>query len=207
MDKGFVEGEIIQLRTLLENAERYQILVGRKNDLEKEFKYLKGYIFNTEQAQLQLKETVNSKIEKQALFLLNNDLERQEDFKEAKEFNIDYRNNIAFIADKNARYSASSNFYLKTAARFAIFLASLSIEKMRYPRFIFSDNMEDKGIEPKRAQNFQNILIEKVEEYDVNSYQMIYTTSYISDELNNSEYCVGEYYTKDNPSLKNIRKT
>ncbi len=207
MDKGFVEGEIMQLRTLLENAEHYQKLVDRRNQLEKEFKYLRGYIYTTEQAQLQLKEAVNSRIESQALFLLNNDLERQEDFKEAKEFHIDYRNNIAFIADKNARYSASSNFYLKTAARFAIFLASLSIEKMRYPRFIFSDNMEDKGIEPKRAQNFQKILIEKVEEHDVNSYQMIYTTSYISDELNNTEYCVGAYYTKDNPSLKNIRRS
>jgi outer membrane murein-binding lipoprotein Lpp len=206
MDKGFVEGEIIQLRTLLENAELYQKLADRKNELEKEYKYLRGYIYNTEQEQLQLKEAVNSKIEKQALFLLNNDLERQEDFKEAKEFHIDYRNNIAFIADKNARYSASSNFYLKTAARFAIFLASLSIEKMRYPRFIFSDNMEDKGIEPKRAQNFQRILIDKVEEYDSNSYQMIYTTSYISDELNNTAYCIGEYYTKANPSLKNIRR-
>ena len=33
---------------------------------------------------------------------------------------------------------------------------------------------------------------------------MIYTTSYITDELNNSDLVVGEYYTKENPSLKNI---
>lgn len=205
-DKGFIEGEIIQLRTLLENAELYQKLLDKRDELEREVKFLRGYIYNTEQEQIKLKEVVNLEIEKRALFLLNNDLERQEDFKEAKEFNIDYRNNIAFISDKNARYSASSNFYLKTSARFAIFLASLSIKQMRFPRFIFSDNMEDKGIEPKRAQNFQNILIKQVEEYDRNSYQMIYTTSYISDELNNTPYCVGEYYTKANPSLKNIKK-
>src|SRR5690606_5697727 len=119
----------------------------------------------------------NNAIEKEGLYLLNNDLERQEDFIAAKEFNIDYRNNIAFIADKGAKYSASSNFYLKTAARFAIFLASLTIEKMRYPRFILCDNMEDKGIEPGRAHNFQDIIIKEATKYDTLNYQMIYTTS------------------------------
>ena len=77
---------------------------------------------------------------------MNNDLKRQDDFFEAKEFHIDYSNNIAFISDKNVKYSASSSFYLKTSARFSIFLASLEIQQMRFPRFVFCDNMEDKGI-------------------------------------------------------------
>jgi hypothetical protein len=64
--------------------------------------------------------------------------------------------------------------------------------------------MEDKGIEMKRAQNLQKLLIDRVSAYDSNQYQMIYTTSYITEELNNSEYVVGEYYSKENPSLKNI---
>jgi hypothetical protein len=58
----------------------------------------------------------------------------------------------------------------------------------------------------KRAQNLQKLLIDRVGKYDPTSYQMIYTTSYISDELNASELVVGEYYTKENPSLKNIPK-
>jgi hypothetical protein len=85
-------------------------------------------------------------------------------------------------------------------------LASLKIEEMRYPRFVFADNMEDKGIEEKRAQNLQKILIERVSQYDSSSFQMIYTTSFITEKLNNSPYVVGEYYTKDNPSLKNTIK-
>lgn len=52
-----------------------------------------------------------------------------EDFIEAKEFNIGYRNNLVFIVDKEAKYSASSNFYLRTTARFAIFLASFRNRK------------------------------------------------------------------------------
>ena len=138
--------------------------------------------------------------------LLNNDLDRQDEFKNASDFYIDYSNNIAFLSNKFSKYSASSNFYLKVTARFSIFLASLYIDDMRFPRFIFADNMEDKGIEMKRAQNLQKILIDRVNGYDPNSYQMIYTTSYITDELNNSKYVVGEFYTKENPSLKNIKK-
>jgi hypothetical protein len=66
--------------------------------------------------------------------------------------------------------------------------------------------MEDKGIEMKRAQNLQKILIDRVNNYESTSYQMIYTTSYITDELNSGNLVVGEYYTKENPSLKNIPK-
>ena len=127
-------------------------------------------------------------------------------FKNANDFFIDFSNNIAFLSNKYSKYSASSNFYLKVAARYAIFLASLSTSLMRYPRFIFADNMEDKGIEPERAQNLQKILIDRTKMFNSNSFQMIYTTSYITKELNESEYVVGEYYTKTNPSLKNIPK-
>lgn len=75
---------------------------------------------------------------------------------------------------------------------------------MRYPRFIFCDNMEDKGIEIERAQNFQRIIIKQAEQHDVNSFQIIYATSFIPEDLDNTPYCVGEYYTQDNPSLKNV---
>jgi hypothetical protein len=75
---------------------------------------------------------------------------------------------------------------------------------MRFPRFIFADNMEDKGIEEKRAQNLQAIIIDRLNEFKPDNFQLIYTTSYITEVLKNSEYIVGEYYTKSNPSLKNI---
>jgi len=140
------------------------------------------------------------------VFLLNNDLDRQDEFKNANDFFIDYSNNLAFLSSKFSKYSASSNFYLKVTARFAIFLASLSIEQMRYPRFIFADNMEDKGIEMLRAQNLQKLLIERLSKFSVDDYQLIYTTSYITQELNNGPLVVGQYYSKANPTLKNIKK-
>ena len=204
--KGFIEGEILQFRTMLENAELYDRLLQKKNELGKEVSYLKASIFKTEKAQTLLKQAINEKIKEEGIYLLNNDLDRQDEFKNANDFFIDYSNNIAFLSNKFSKYSASSNFYLKVAARFSIFLASLHIDEMRYPRFIFADNMEDKGIEMKRAQNLQDLLIKRVNDFDENNYQMIYTTSYITEELNHSELVVGGYYTKENPSLKNINK-
>ncbi|UMB60178.1 AAA family ATPase [Lutibacter sp. A80] len=203
--KGFIEGEILQFRTMLENAELYDRLLQKKNQLGKEVSYLKSYIFKTEKAQTLLKQTINEKIKEEGIYLLNNDLERQDEFKNANDFFIDYSNNIAFLTSKFSKYSASSNFYLKVAARFSIFLASLHIDEMRYPRFIFADNMEDKGIEMIRAQNLQDLLIKRVNDFDGDNYQMIYTTSYITEELNKSILVVGDYYTKENPSLKNIK--
>jgi hypothetical protein len=205
-EKGFLEGEILQYRTILESAELYEKLIDKRNNLEKEIESLKRYISYTEKEQLKLKTSINNQIREEGVYLLNNDLDRQDEFKNAQDFFIDYSNNIAFLSNKYSKYSASSNFYLKVSARFALFLASLKIEEMRYPRFVFADNMEDKGIEEKRAQNLQKILIQRVNQYDAKSFQMIYTTSFITEELKNSPYVVGEYYTKENPSLKNIPK-
>lgn len=206
VSKGFIEGEILQFKSLLENAEIYEALQEKEAALRKEILFLKSFILKAEKEQIELKNNISNKIKEEGVFLLNNDLDRQDEFKNADDFFIDFANNIAFLSNKYSKYSASSNFYLKVSARYAIFLASLSVFQMRYPRFIFADNMEDKGIEPERAQNLQKILIERVSEFESKSFQMIYTTSYITKELNESEYVVGEYYSKTNPSLKNISR-
>ena len=75
---------------------------------------------------------------------------------------------------------------------------------MRFPHFIFADNMEDKGIEKERAQKFQQTLIEKLSSHSPDDYQLIYATSYITAELNKSPFVVGDFYTKNNKSLKNV---
>lgn len=204
--KGYLEGEIFQYRTMLENAELYEKLLEKKDNLEKEKDYLSKSIFLAIKAQEKLKESINERVREEGVYLLNNDLDRQDEFKNASDFYIDYSNNIAFLSNKYSKYSASSNFYLKVSARFAIFLASLHVNEMRFPRFIFADNMEDKGIEIERAQNLQQLIIKRASNYSPESYQIIYTTSYITDELNHSTLVVGEYYTKENPSLKYIPK-
>ena len=46
--------------------------------------------------------------------------DRQEDFMRAQDFVIDYNQNMAYISDQRNKLSASSAFYLKMVARFAI---------------------------------------------------------------------------------------
>ena len=212
--KGIIEGKITQLQTMLEQALKYETLIDEMQFLEKKIYNLKNIISGIIKEQEENKKKILSVIQEEGVFLLNNDLERQEEFTDAepRDLVINFSNNIVYLKTDNSerykqyqKFSASSNFYLKVAARFAIFLASLRIPNMRFPRFIFADNMEDKGIEIERAQNLQRILIKRVNELDKGqNSQIIYTTSYITEELKQSKYVVGQYYTKDSRSLKNI---
>lgn len=203
-NKGLIEGEILQYRTMLERASYYEGLVEKSEQLQTLIAKEERFVKAKEAQQQKNKAIVENKIKEFGVYFLQNDLQRQQEFAQADEFNVDFSNNIVYLSNKHSKYSASSNFYLKIVARFALFMASLEIPFMRFPHFIFADNMEDKGTEIERAQNFQKVLINKLSEYDINDYQVIYTTSYITDALDKSPYVVGERYTKDNKSLKYV---
>jgi hypothetical protein len=140
-----------------------------------------------------------AKIESIALDILRKDLPRQAEFSSAKSVEINFLRDT-FSLDGENNFSASSNFYFKNAVRFAIFFASLEAKYFRYPRFIFCDNMEDKGIEQIRTQHLQKVITEKSESYDV-EHQIIFTTSMIAPSLDNAKYCIGKKYDENNKSL------
>lgn len=107
VDKGFKEGEIIQLNTLLENAELYERLLNDKDVLQREIDALKFNINRAITQQETSKEIIKSRIRKEAVYLLNNDLHRQDEFKNANDFHIDFSNNLAFLSNEYAKYSAN----------------------------------------------------------------------------------------------------
>lgn len=203
---GEIDGQIMQFTTLLETAYKFQQFQEELLKLKFELKNLNEVIKHQEYVQNELANTTSEKIEEFALNLLHEDLNREDGFKEAESINIDYGSNSIYVDDKLKRFSASSNFYLKNTVRFALFFASLELPQMRFPRFILCDNMEDNGIEEIRAKNFQRLIINKAEQYSKDSYQIIYTTSYIPEEFNNPKYCVGDFYsnTGSKKTLKNI---
>lgn len=208
-DKGFKEGEVLQYHTMLENAEKYEQLEKDLAELESHNKELDRFIGAKENVIRKQRLIVNKRISENGVYLLNHDEERQNEFKNAKDFVVDYKQNLAYISDHNIKLSASSSFYLKLSARFALFFSSLQVDSMKYPRLMFTDNMEDKGIEEDRAKNFQLLVVKRLKELAEAkephpSYQLIFATSYIAKELDTPEYTVGEYYTKDNKSLKNV---
>ena len=56
-------------------------------------------------------------------------------------------------------------------------------------------------MEKERTQNFQKLIVKLSKESAI-EHQIIFTTSMIDESLNNTELCVGEFYTETNKSLK-----
>ena len=148
--------------------------------------------------------SIDEAVSKCGVYLLRNDLGRQEDFMRAQDFVIDYNQNMAYISDQRNKLSASSAFYLKMVARFALLFASLKVDSMMYPRLLFSDNMEDKGLTEDRVVNFQQTVVSQLAKVPQDDFQLIFATSMLAPELNDPKYTVGEEYTATNKSLKNV---
>tara|TARA_R110000868_G_scaffold53666_10_gene168268 strand:- start:76 stop:1983 length:1908 start_codon:yes stop_codon:yes gene_type:complete len=206
VEKGEIDGQILQFTTMLETAMKFQQFNEKALQLKADLNNLNLIIHYQELAQGEQAKDTSTKIENFALKLLHEDLNREEGFREANTLKIDYGSNSIYVDDRLKRFSASSNFYLKNTVRFALFFASLESKEMRFPRFILCDNMEDNGIEEERAKNFQRLILKTAHDYSKANYQIIYTTSFIPEELEGSIYCVGDYYSEEgnNKSLKNI---
>lgn len=202
--KGFNEGMIGQFETLLEYAERYERFQYQLEEQQTQEKELKAYIEAADEKIRADREVIDECVSRNGVYLLHHDQDRQTEFMKAQKFVIAYNQNMAYITDRYSKLSASSSFYLKMVARFALFFTSLQVDSMKYPRLLLSDNMEDKGLEPERGVNFQKMVVKRLQDVNEQSYQVIYATSYIVDELDKPEYTVGEYYSQSNKSLKNV---
>jgi hypothetical protein len=161
---------------------------------------LKLDINQKEEQQKQKLQTALQKIREYTLFILKNDLDRQEEFRAGKIVEVNFQKDT-YSLDGGNNFSASSKIYFKNAVLFSIFFASLELNFFRYPRFILCDNMEDKGMEKVRTQNFQKLITSMSERFG-KDHQIIFTTSMIADELNDTPYCVGENYDRNNKTLK-----
>ena len=66
---------------------------------------------------------------------------------------------------------------------------------VRYPRFVILDNVEDKGLETNRIQQFHRDVIEKSKDSDI-EHQIIITarSEVVTDEIRNSGMVVGKEY-------------
>ena len=187
---------IKQLRAL----EQIEVLRKELAGLKVKIESLKANIYSKESEQRNRLQNAFQIIQSLTLRLLHSDLGRQAEFSTGKKVELDFEKNT-FSLDGENNFSESSNVYLKNSVRFAIFFASLEKEFFRLPRFILCDNIEDKGMQPDRSQSFQKELVKISSESDV-KHQIIITTSMISPDLDNTELCVGDFYTETNKTLK-----
>ena len=200
-EKGAAEVAIAHLIEQRKTVELLETLSAECDALTADINRLAGQISDKEYRQKQRFEAAQTGITNIARYILQNDLPRQDEFRRSSLINIEYADDV-FNVDGKFNFSASSNTYLKNAVRFAIFFASLSHPTFRYPRFILCDNVEDKGMEQLRSQNFQRIVA-RLSKNAPSNHQIILTTSMIDPELNNDiEICVGDFYTHENKTLK-----
>jgi predicted transcriptional regulator with HTH domain len=187
---------IKQLRAL----EQIEVLRKELAGLKIKIESLKTNINSKEAEQRNRLQNAFQIIQSLTLRLLHSDLGRQAEFSTGKKIELDFEKNT-FSLDGENNFSESSNVYLKNSVRFAIFFASLQKDFFRLPRFVLCDNIEDKGMQPDRSQSFQKELVKISSESDV-KHQIIITTSMISADLDNTELCVGDFYTETNKTLK-----
>lgn len=82
-----------------------------------------------------------------------------------------------------------------------MFLTSLKDDKVRWPRLLILDNIEDKGMEEERSQNFQKLIVKSSEQASDIPHQIIFSTSKLDPNLEKTPLCVGDSYTVDNKAL------
>lgn len=184
----------------LKALEQIDVIRQEITNLQIKIKTLKTSINSKEYNQKGKLETAYQLIESYTLRLLGSDLGRQKEFQKGTNIELNFEKNT-FSLDGENNFSESSNVYLKNSVRFAIFFASLELDFFRYPRFIFCDNIEDKGMEPERSQSFQNEIVRISSELKI-KHQIIITTSMISPGLEGTDLCIGEFYSEHNKTLK-----
>jgi hypothetical protein len=206
MDQLFTEkGKLnAEIQYLSKQAKFAELLTSLMTQIEK----IKGNIAKQEIEIEELENTqeiklarANETIGKITKSLLRSDVDSENEFKNPKRVEANFRQNVFKLNDK-FNFSASSVVLLKNSIRFAIFFASLEHGFFRYPRFILSDNMEDKGMKEDRSHNFQRQIVKLSNSYNV-KHQIIFTTSMVDEELNADEsLIVGDFYAFGSKSLK-----
>lgn len=199
--KGKLDTEIDFLNRQLELTGSYQKLKDRKSQLSTDVDTLSEDIGRLLNLQRKKTTTAYSRIQYYAIELLKGDGSYEDKFQNGESITLSFEKNIFYLDNRN-RFSASSMVLLKNCVRFAIFFASLELEYFRYPRFILSDNMEDKGMKEARSQNFQRNIVRLANTFDSSTYQIIFSTSMIDPSLDKDEYTVGDFYDENNKSLK-----
>jgi hypothetical protein len=199
VSKGGVEKKIEFLTQQIAAVEMLELLKKELAELAALTERLRIEILQKEEQQKHKFQTALQKIREYTLFILRNDLDRQDEFRRGSIVDVNFYKDSYSLDDGN-NFSASSKTYFKNAVLFSIFFASLELNFFRYPRFILCDNMEDKGMEKIRTQNFQNLIASMSEKFG-KEHQIIFTTSMISDELNDTDYCVGQNYDREHKTL------
>ncbi len=164
----------------------------KKAELNERISRLKDQIHSTESLREGKKSSIYTDINDLTINLIKND--PIPELKDVERISFDFAKDELLAVGKDSP-AASTGSYLKNAFFFSLFLLSLKHSSVRYPRFIIMDNLEDKGLQDDRVQQFHQDIIKHSEETQV-KHQIIFTarSEVITEELEQSGMCIGENF-------------
>lgn len=196
---GYLQRQIEDLARKEEIASIVADISARKDALNNQINQLRSDNDRLEASQERQLTRAKTLIADEVRDLLRHDLRRQDSFENPRNIQFDFASNTITV-DGHTYFSASSRVILKSSFFLGFFAAATSDKSFRHPRFVMIDTIEDKGMEPERSHNFQNQILRKSQKANV-EHQIIYATAMISPLLDDEDYLVGRYYTRDEPTL------
>lgn len=175
-------------------------LRAERDSLQKEVNRLNDLIKYKKYQYISREPEVKDTISKHLITILKRDVGAEKEFLDAKNIEFDFASNTVSVNGKTA-FSESGAVYLNNAFHVALLMCSLDKEYIRLPRFMVLDGIENGGMEESRSSNFQRVVKDLLEEYQVN-FQIIMATKCIDSSLDNSDYIVGDKYNSEVKSLK-----
>lgn len=199
-DVGYLQRELEELAVRKSIISELQESRAQRDTLNREIEGLKNIIASSEKISKNQISNSRKKMELECLKFLHQDLERQSTFINADKVDFEFDGDRISVNDETF-FSASSMVYLRNSFFAAFVLGAAKDPSFHHPRFLLMDTVEDKGMEPKRSQNFQRLMYERCEEA-TSDMQIVLATSMIAEELDKPEITVGDYFTHKNRTLK-----
>ncbi|TWA88803.1 AAA domain-containing protein [Azospirillum brasilense] len=197
--RGYLERTIEELNSRLLLAKKITELSQKKAKYKEELSSLQDKRESYRIQMFEQRARASTEISNIAKHMLNVDLDRQDTFRTAKHVGFSFSKDSLSV-DGVSRFSASSTVYLKNSFMYALFEASLKDKRFMFPRIIFLDGIEDKGMEVERVHHFQKLIYERSQSYDVR-HQIIVTAEKLAPDLQKSELIVGRWFSHERRSL------
>jgi len=197
---GFCRSQILSLEDKREQVERVEALKLRKGQANSYISNIKDKLQDIRQLQEHRYTEIYSLIEGKAKSLLKADGGYEIAFNEAEEVIFDFAKDKMYVNGRS-KFSASSMVVLKNSIRFAMFEVAVDDKHARLPNLLLMDNIEDKGMREERSQNFQRQIVDACNKI-TDEFQLIFTTSMIANELDDTSMCIGPSYPKGTHTLE-----
>jgi len=200
---GALDNQEGQLQKLRERALKIEGLSAEKADLQGKITKLSDRLSAlTTQGKLRRSKALTA-VSSTAASILRRDwqaLQRQAEFQDPRVVALKFADN-AITVDDEMNFAESSNVIVKNAAILALLISASTDTDFYHPRFALFDNVEDKGMEPRRSHNFQKIISDLSAAAPL-PHQVIVTTSMMNPELESKGLTVGPYYTHERKTLQ-----